>query len=142
MSSSQSPESSLPLIDDSAAEVAESSNPSSAEPGSKESSQKKASKTSSKTGTAAAVDPFDRLEAQVRLAIAEIERLRRVNEELRGEVADLAAVARRDDESAPDGPEKTDTETATWQTERAEIRERVEGIVSGLEQMLILAEEE
>lgn len=103
----------------------------------------KGSRSSKKKGGAPPTDPFERLERQVHLAIQEIERLRRVNAELRSEVADLAAVARRkEEELREEEPASTSSEAASWETERGEIRERVEGLVSGLEQMLILVEEE
>ena len=145
MSSSQSTDPTPTPTDGEAPGAAE---PPAEEPSTKKPAAKKPTRSSKKKSAAPPTDPFDRLEQQTRLAIEEIERLRRVNQELRSEVADLAAVARHTEEEPAQEEEsegasaEASAEAAAWETERGEIRERVEGLVSGLEQMLILVEEE
>lgn len=77
-----------------------------------------------------------RLETEIQRAVREIESLRQANTELRKEIAELAKVARQREEDGgdPDAP-------AAWSSERREIRERVEGLVGGLEKLLATAQE-
>lgn len=67
-----------------------------------------------------------RLETQVKLAAEEIGNLRARNDELESEVARLVAELE----------EVTAADNGGWEEERQQVRERVEKLVLGLEQLL------